>query len=108
MTKRQAEILSGIARGGILFQAGWHPFRCRNRDNGKRESHCSFFRASAVNRGHRLVTRGLADKMEARGLIEKFKPHAGVPCYRMTAHGDSLLNIWLKRPKQVPVSPQAH
>lgn len=94
VTIRQLEIMQGIAQGGILFQSGWHLFNFRKRDNGKRESHCSFQRASAVNSGHRLVTVGLADKMVNRGLMEPFKPHAGVPAYRLTPKGHEILERW--------------
>ncbi len=86
LTARRLEIMQGIARGGILFQSGWtFAYTNRWRDRGKRERRCSFFRRTALNSGHYIVSLGLAEKMEECGLIEKFKPHAGVPCYRLTA-----------------------
>lgn len=91
-TKRRVEILQGIARGGVLFQSGWlSSWRGRWRDNGKRERHCCFHRASAVNSRHARVTVGLIEKMVACGLIEKFKPHVGVPCYRLTSLGHDVV-----------------
>ena len=92
VTIRQLEIMQGIARGGVLFQSGWiSAWRFRQRDNQKGEEHCCFHRASAVNSGHGRVTVGLADKMVNRGLIEPFKPHAGVPAYQLTPKGHEIL-----------------
>lgn len=90
LTKRQLEILQGIARGGVLEEPSWNYSRHFFRFRGS-HMHAAFHRKSAVNNGHRLVTVGLIDKMVARGLIEKFKPHAGMPCYRLTVKGGGQL-----------------
>ena len=94
LTPRRTEILLAISRGGILFQAvGYAPchWRLRNRDNRKRSTHRQFFKVSSVNSGHGKVSAGLADKMERGGLIERFKPHAGIPAYRLTRAGFAAL-----------------
>jgi hypothetical protein len=95
LTARRLEIMQAIARGGILFQAGWmSDFRPRWRDRSKRESHCSFYAAAGrrlMVPQHRRVCSAMVGKMEACGLIEKFKPHAGVPCYRVTPLGQLAL-----------------
>ena len=89
LTARRLEIMHAIARGEILFQPGWlGTHRTRWRDSGMRESRCLMFRHAGP---HGCVTKRLAEKMEACGLIEKFKPHAGVPCYRLTVLGHEVL-----------------
>jgi hypothetical protein len=88
ITLRRLEIMQGIARGGVLKAAGWNSIgRDRWRDYGKQKLHCSFHITRVLVSGHQHVTSGLIEKMVACGLIEAFKPHAGVPCYRLTAKG---------------------
>jgi hypothetical protein len=91
VTARRREIMEGIARGGVLKAAGWNSIgRDRWRDYGKRKRHCSFHVTRVLDSGYYHVTIGLIEKMVACGLIEAFKPHAGVPCYRLTPKGISL------------------
>ena len=88
ITKRQVEILRGIARGGVLQHRGWLYYRPRaNQRRGV--AHCTF--RPTVYGDLTVVTAGLVDKMERRGLIELFKPHVGAPRYRLTRSGNAAL-----------------